>query len=859
VSAFRPGSCTRPIRPATAAPTRADARATVLRGLACVLAPALSACGGSDATPPAGGPGPVDVPVTGFAVRVEGGDRLVVSSSDGRALLDGLAPADVADDAPPLTGFAVRARTTSYEMQFGSFKPTDSDAGPWRVVRRISSPTVGGASTVDLLDADGVALAHLAFKAPGDGHLAIEATPGAGPERRFSWGFACDDADHFNGFGAQTWDVDHRGQTVPTFVQEEGIGKSTTDDWVGAWFLQGRRHSSQVPIPTFLARRGYVLTAETPLRAIFALCSESPGAARVEVDLPATIHVFDGPEPQRALERSSAAFGRPRMPPRVAFAPWNDAILGSASVRETAKALRDAKIPSSVIWTEDWRGGDWNGDNYALKEEWEVDRTLYPDIEQVAADLHGLGFDFHVYFNPFVYVGSKAWAEVQPKGWLVKKADGSDYVFTGAKFTDCGLLDLDAPEARAWAVGKMQKAIALGADGWMNDYGEWLPTDGKTAAGPSLARHNLYPVSWQQTARQAIDGVKDGKARLFFGRSGWLGSPPLVDVTWAGDQRTDMEPDDGLPTVVPIGIGLGVVGISTYGHDIAGYQSATNPPSTKEVFFRWTELGAWTPVMRTHHGTAPKKEWNWRSDAETTAHFRRYATLHMALVPYLEGLAKEASTTGMPIWRGLALEFPEDAAAWPLVDEVLVGAGVLVAPVMKPGATSRAVYLPAGRWYPFDGGAALAGGATVQASAPLAEIPVYARAGAVVPTYPDGVMTLAKGSAEVPDASTVGDDRVVYAFLGDSGAFTEASGLAYALEHVAAAPPAALSVRWEGKDLAACASPAKAPCVEPGPDGAIARVIGPGTLEIASGGATLARARATGGSAGRHLVWVVRR
>src|SRR5262249_34328930 len=152
----------------------------------------------------------------------------------------------------------------------------------------------------------------------------------------------------------------------------------------------------------------------------------------------------------------------------------------------------------------------------------------------------------------------------------------------------------------------------------------------------------------------------------FFGRSGWFGTPELTDVFWAGDQRTDFEPDDGMPTILPIGIGLGLVGISTYGHDIAGYQSATNPGATKELYYRWTEIGAWSPVMRTHHGSKPTTyepgatvaNWMWWSDAETTEHFRRHAALHMALVPFMEGLAKVAAKTGLPIWRGLMISYP---------------------------------------------------------------------------------------------------------------------------------------------------------------------------------------------------------
>jgi alpha-glucosidase len=820
--------------------------------LALPLAAVLAACGTEQVSPL-----PVPFPVgTGFSASLHEGKRLVIKGSGGRVLLDGLAPAPLVEGEPPLTGFAVRDISTQFEMQFGSFRPIDDAKGPWRGAEALVADDA--TSTLDLKDENGALLAHLHFTEPEPGHLAVDITPGDGPERRFSWGFSCAKDDHFAGFGAQSLDVDHRGQTVPTWVQEQGVGKSETDGYSGVWFLTGTRHASQMPIPQYLSSRGYILTAENDLRSIFALCSEREDSARVELSLPGKIHLFDGPSPAEALERATHTFGRPRRPPRLAFAPWLDAIDGDEKVRAVAKKLRDEKIPSSVIWTEDWRGGDWNGDNYTLKEEWDVDPTLYPDFPGLAGDLHDQGFSFLVYFNPFVYKSSKAWQETSPKGYLVKKEDGSDYTFTGAKFTTCGLIDLDNPDGRAWAVGKMRAAIDLGADGWMNDFAEWLPTDGVTAKGPSLERHNHYPVAWQETAREAIDSVKDGEERLFFGRSGWFGTPALTDVFWAGDQRTDFQTDDGLPTVLPIGIGLGLVGVSTYGHDIGGYQSGTNAPATKELYFRWTELGAWSPVMRTHHGTHPKKQWSWESDAETIAHFRRYAELHIALVPLFESLAKTASETGLPMWRGLMIPFPDDARAWTLLDEVMLGDGLLLAPVMSEGANSRSVYLPEGRWYPWAGGAPLSGPSTVMADAPLGEMPVYARAGTLVPSYPKGVMTLVHGSAQVPDPSFVGDDRTIYAFLGESGHFTEISGLDYALETIAEAS-GELGARWSSQPLAPCADTPIAPCFAPNEGGGQAFVSGPGTLELTAGSTVVARAIAKGGKAERKLTFVIRR
>lgn len=828
----------------------------------------LAACdgpGGGETTPDQ----PVDLGISGgFRASLDGGSRLSIASEDGRVLLDGLPAGDVPDGEPPLVGFAVRDLAITYEMQFGAFKPTDVENGPWRPASKIEQRDEAGGVALDLRDADGHKLAQVLLTTPEQGHLVMDITPGDGPERRFSMGFACDAADHFAGFGSQTHDVDHRGFTVPTFVAEQGIGKVDHDEYTGAWFLTGRRHSSHIPIPQYLARRGYVLTADTAHEARFALCSESETAARIDVRIPSKLHLFDGPTPKEALTRATATFGRPRVPPSVAFAPWNDGIFGSEAVRGVAQRLRDNKVPSSVIWSEDWKGADWMGDGYSLSEEWEVDPVLYPDFSQLAADLHALGFHFHVYFNPFLYKFSSAWAEMEQNGWLIQQADGSPYVFQGAKFTETSLVDLTNPAARAWVVGKMREAMAQGADGWMNDFAEWLPTDAVTSAGSGDDIHNLYPVLWQETAREAIDGAPDGKERLFFGRSGWLGTPALADVIWAGDQRTDMQPDDGLPTVLPIGIGLGLAGVSTYGHDIGGYQSSTNEVTSKETFFRWTSLGAWTPVMRTHHGTKPstypgvdpavnQEQWRWDSDAETIEHFRRYAALHIALAPMWEGLAKEASDTGVPIWRGMFMAYPEDESVWPIKDQVMIGDGLLVAPVVTKGQTSRTVHLPEGLWYPWDGGAPASGGKGLEVSASLGEIPVFARAGAVVPTYPDGVMTLVNGSAAVPGPESVGDDRVVYVFLGASGAFTEKGGLSYALTQTEDVT-GALSFSLGGAKITACADPAVAPCVDSQADRDVVLVTGPGQLEIAgaSGTATL---EVKGGAAERSLSLVIRR
>jgi alpha-glucosidase (family GH31 glycosyl hydrolase) len=547
------------------------------------------------------------------------------------------------------------------------------------------------------------------------------------------------------------------------------------------------------------------------------------------------------------------------MPPDFAFAPWNDAVYGSDNVRRVAKKLRDRGIPSSVIWTEDWKGAEKEGDKYVLSEDWDIDRTLYPDFEKLASDLHAQGFKFLTYFNTFMYKSSDAWAETSSKGYLIKTADGQPYTFQGGKMTDTSLLDFSNPGTRQWVLGKLKAAMAAGSDGWMGDFAEWMPVDAVTYEGTGLTQHSLHPVQWQEIQREAIDTAGDGVERLFFARSGWFGTPQLADVFWAGDQRTDFQADDGLPTILPIGIGLGLAGISTYGHDIAGYQSSTNPPSTKELFFRWTELGAWSPVMRTHHGYQAYKNWNWESDDETTAHFARYARLHIALFPFWKGLANVANRTGFPIWRGLGLVFPGDGKVWGIKDQVMAGDGVMIAPVQEQGAVKRDVYLPEGNWFAWDADTApVAGGTTVSVGAAMSEIPVFAKAGTAVPMLPDGVMTLANESSAVPGQKAAGDDRVVVVFLGADGSFTEAGGMKYAVKGCGCggAPD---SFEWNGEKLPECTGALMLGCFErSGSHRVKVYVEGTGSLKVLAASIIIAEITAEGGSGSREITFDVR-
>lgn len=749
---------------------------------------------------------PVVITQGELEVRVTDAPAGIVVLRDGQAVWSTLLGDD--DGSAGSAHFAATRATQPWlegieggiQMSFGSFRFGPDDDTPWSAVSTLRQVVVGP-DRVDFVAHD------RAGEPIGRGQVLVSADAGGGEvvvaldmtssdRNRTSLGFACADGEHFMGLGGQSWAIDHRGQTVPLWVQEDGIGKPNTPDDVyeGIWALQGRRHSTHTPMPMMLSSRGWALAVDTTRRSIFDLCSQDRDEARLEVwDDRLTLHLFVGTTPADSVARMTAWVGRPAVPPAFTFAPWLDAIYGEANVRRVADTLRAADIPVSVIWTEDWRGGnDKTGGaaGYVLEEDWRLDRTLYPNFEQLADHLHRNGFKFLTYANTFLDSESDVFDEALQLGHSIRRADGSPYLFTGVKFRDSSLLDLTSPAAVEWAKTVYAEALAVGSDGWMADFAEWLPTDARLASGvDALDYHNVYAIDWVRLNWELLRDAHatDGVERIFFARAAHLGSQPYMHVLWAGDQQTDFSEGDGLRSVIPMGIGLGVTGFPYFGHDIAGYMSQTTIPTTKELWFRWVTFGALSPVMRTHHGRSARMNWNWESDAESTAHLRRWAKLHMQLVPYQRAMAERAALSGAPLFRPFVFDWPSWDPGWRVTDQYLLGDRIAVAPVVEEGAVRRTVLLPAGTWYGLlDAQPVTSDGvASLEVDAPVSEIPSFVPDCTLLVAYPPEVDTVVDATSTVIDASAVADDREIWVYpcAGSPGwmsALTEGSGLGYA-------------------------------------------------------------------------------
>lgn len=540
----------------------------------------------------------------------------------------------------------------------------------------------------------------------------------------------CDAEASFLGFGAQYNAADQRGEAFSLFVQEQGIGR------MGGLFLNGNEHTTYFPMPYHMDARGFGVVLDTYARVEVDLCSAEADVASFRVDGPGPVEIvlLHGPTPADVVQQLGDRYGRPTAPEAWVFEPWIGVQGGQQAVLDEVAALDAAEVPWSAIWAQDWVGFQPLANFDDIQYHWNVDETLYPDLAGLTAGLHADGKRFLGYINPFVEEAREHFEPMDGMGLLIEDADGESYLMNSYK-GPTSLPDLTNPAAREHVAGFLTTMMSThGMDGWMADFAEWLPTDSVLHNGesPLLVEHNRYPLRWQELNHETARGIA-GNDYAIFSRSGWLGSQGTAQIVWIGDQEADFLPGDGLPTVVPALLNLGLSGVPFVTHDIAGYSGG---PSTMELFMRWTELGAFTSVMRTHEGLNARANWSWNGGptatpeeaADTLAHFRRFARIHMALVPTFEALADEAAATSMPILRHLLLEFPDDPAVVAIADQFMLGSDLLVAPVLTEGAVTREVYFPAGEWHHVLRASEMyEGPGTFTVSAPLGEPPVFSR------------------------------------------------------------------------------------------------------------------------------------
>ncbi len=510
--------------------------------------------------------------------------------------------------------------------------------------------------------------------------------------------------EHIYGCGEQFSELDLNGKRVPIWVSEAGVGRNE-EDYISfkAHVMDGSGgdwYTTYFPQPTFVSSRNYYCHVDDSHYMEFDFRTDAYHELAVH-SIPEKI-VFSAQETAvDVIEDLTDLLGRqPELPDWAYDGVWLGLQGGTGAIKEKMNTALENDVEVAALWVQDWEGKRETEFGKQLMWDWKYDEDMYPDLEHTIQELdEQQGIKFLGYINPFLALEGDLYQEASEKGYLVENEAGEEYHVTVTTFP-VALVDLTNPEAKEWMKDVIKEnMIDLGLAGWMADFGEYLPTDAVVHSGEDgKSLHNKYPAIWAQTNREALEETDEVGDIVFFTRAGYTGSSNYTTLMWSGDQFVNWSRDDGLPSVIPASISLGLTGVGLTHFDVGGYTSLFGVTRTKELFKRWTELGAFTPVMRTHEGNRPDENLQFDHDQEILDHFARMSKIHKQLKPYLQEVVQTTAQRGLPAIRHPYLHYENDEEVYNLKYQYLLGRDLLVAPVCDKEVRAKEVYLPDDEW-----------------------------------------------------------------------------------------------------------------------------------------------------------------
>jgi alpha-glucosidase len=443
--------------------------------------------------------------------------------------------------------------------------------------------------------------------------------------------------------------------------------------------------------------------------------------------------------PQHILSRYTELTGRSDMLPLWALGyhqcRWS--YFPEARVDEIAREFRERALPCDglhldIHYMDDYKCFTW-------------DRRRFPQPRALIKRLQKQGFKVLTILDPGLKVDDDyaLYREGVERGMFITYPDGSPFsapVWPG----QTAFPDFSSPEVRAWYGAQYETLLDDGVDAFWNDMNE--PAIITTNLGhdnfvPDMIEHegdghptthaeirNLYGMLMARSSYEGLRALRPDKRVMLMTRSGWAGVQRYA-MHWTGDNASTW---DHLRLSVQMCLNLGLSGVALTGPDIGGFTGSCKP----ELFARWMEVGAFMPFYRVHAwlGSANQEPWSFGEEVEAIS--RRYLEMRYELLPYIYTAMWQTVSTGTPMMRAMAFAYPDDLATYSMDDQYLFGDAFLVAPVVEQGTRQREVYLPRGEWIDYWSGERYGGRQIITVPAPLERLPLFVKAGAVIPTWP---------------------------------------------------------------------------------------------------------------------------
>ena len=533
--------------------------------------------------------------------------------------------------------------------------------------------------------------------------------------------------EHYFGLGDKTGPLDHRNLAFTMWNTDAFGWQESTDPLYKS-------------IPLLLAMRhgaAYGIFLDNTYRTNFDFGKESRdfysfGADGGELDY----YFFYGPDPKRVIQDFTTLVGRSPLPPlfSLGYQQCRYSYYPEARVREIASEFRKRKIPADVIYLDI----DYQQNNRPFT----VDSQRFPNFEGMVKDLRSEGFkivtitDLHLAKLP----GYKPYDEGLRHDYFVKNPDGSVYV--GKVWPgDSVFPDFTRAEVRRWWGTLYADFVKTGIRGFWNDMNEpavferpdkTMPLDTlHSVEGRKTDHREIHNVFGMENARATYEGMLrlEPDLRPFvLTRAAFAGAERYA-ATWTGDNSSTW---NHMRISIPELLNLGLSGYAFVGDDIGGFNGSPTP----ELLTRWMELGAFNPIYRNHATKGSRNREPWVDGPEHEAIRKKYIETRYRLLPYIYTSMEETSRTGIPLMRPMFLEFSNDPALASNDDEFMFGDSLLVAPRIWEFVTAYDVALPEGDWYNYWTGEKIPGGKVIHVDPPLDALPVYVRAGTILPQQP---------------------------------------------------------------------------------------------------------------------------
>jgi alpha-D-xyloside xylohydrolase len=563
-----------------------------------------------------------------------------------------------------------------------------------------------------------------------DGNAGIlnDKRPSDAPFYQVGATFVSPEDEHYYGLGQnQEGFLDHRGHTVECWHNYLATG------------------GPSVCVPFLVTNYGYGLIWDNPSKTTIMPGFNEQTRWVSEVGDRVSFFVISGANTDEIYSGYRLLTGATPLLPKAAYGyiQCKQRYSTQAEVLAVAKGYRERHLPADILVV------DWF--YYTKMGQMDFNSKDWPDPTAMNRQLHDMGFQTMISVWPRFTPGSRYYDFLLKKGWFEHLSDGTPV--NGLPYDRAGSdIDTTSPEAARWYWDVIRdNIISKGFDAiWADETEPDLPPNGTYFfVGPGTRYFNIYPLL--HTAA-IYDGFRRDVSHraLILSRDAYLGAQRNGTMFWSSDIYPTW---DTLKRQIPTGLDFTASGMANWTQDIGGWQylpkehHPLHPPlldpsdardnvggydDYPELYTRWFEYAAFLPIFRAHGSRRYNEVWSYGKQAEPI--LEKYLRLRYQLLPYIYSLGYKTYQTGAPAMRALFMDFPDDPKVADLGDEYMFGPAFLVAPVTEQGATSRAVYLPSGTdWYNFWTNERVQGGQTIRVAAPIDRLPLFVRAGSIVP------------------------------------------------------------------------------------------------------------------------------